>query len=95
MRKLTMHRSNGALAILLLTAACASPAPNVEANFGQAVTSAKARQTLDANASANTDPVAGIGGVPAKESVDRYNNSFKAPPPTFVIINAAPSGGGQ
>jgi hypothetical protein len=87
-------KSTVALAAALLLAGCVNPAPNVEANLGRAVNAAKASQTINPAASTNADPVAGIGGTPAAESIERYNASFKSPPPTFVIINAAPAGSG-
>jgi hypothetical protein len=73
--------------------ACANPAPQIDMTFGEAVNAAKAKQTLNPQASANTDPVSGLDGAPAAESVRRYHQTFRAPPPTFVIINAAPAGG--
>jgi hypothetical protein len=42
---------------------------------------------VNPEASRNTDPVAGIGGTPADSAIDEYHNSFKAPPPTFTVIN--------
>ncbi len=72
---------------------CSTATPYVDANLGLAVNTAKAQQTVNPDASRNTDPVAGIGGVPAQESLTRYNDSFKAPPPTFEIITGGASGG--
>lgn len=85
-----------ALTSLFLCAAlgaCASPAPRTDAALGLAVSTAKAQQTIDPQASRSTDPVAGLGGAPAAGGIERYHESFRAPPPTFVIINAAPAGG--
>jgi hypothetical protein len=61
--------------------------PRLDSRFGDSVNAAKAQQTINPDASRNTDPVAGLGGTPAKDSVDRYHNTFKEPPPTFTIIN--------
>jgi hypothetical protein len=72
---------------LLLIGGCASPSPYFDHQFGRAVDAAKARQTLNPDASRNTDPVAGIDGIPADHAVDEYHNSFKTPPPTFPVIN--------
>jgi hypothetical protein len=74
-------------------AACTSTTPNLDRNFGQAVNHAKAQQTLNPDASQNPDPVAGIDGPAAKSSVERYDDSFKAPPPTFNVININSGGG--
>jgi hypothetical protein len=77
---------------VLVTAGCASPAPYVEENLGRAVDTAKAQQTLNPDASRNTEPVAGIDGTAADHAVHEYQNTFKAPPPTFPVINI---GGGR
>ena len=77
----------------LLGSGCATNTPHFDQEFGMAVNTAKARQTLNPDASRNTDPVTGIGGTPADSTMDEYHNSFKAPPPTFQVINIG--GGGQ
>ncbi len=93
MRKYTLVA--GALSIAALLG-CTTTTPYLDARLGFAVNTAKAQQTLNPNASRNADPVAGIGGVPAQESIGRYNDSFKAPPPTFAIITSGSAGtGGQ
>jgi hypothetical protein len=66
--------------------------PRLDSSFGDSVNAAKAQQTIYPEAPRNPDPVAGLGGTPAKDSVDRYHNTFKEPPPTFTIINV---GGGR
>jgi hypothetical protein len=78
---------------VLVTAACASPAPYVEENLGAAVDAAKAQQTLNPDAWRNADPAAGIDGTAAANAVGEYHNSFKAPPPTFPVINIGVGGG--
>jgi hypothetical protein len=60
--------------------------PTFDSHFGYAVNSAKAQQTLNPNASLNTDPVVGLDGTPAKDSIGRYQQTFKEPPPTFEIF---------
>jgi hypothetical protein len=84
----------GALASLMV-AACASPAPRVEQNIGTAVNTAKALQTINPDASQNTDPVAGIDGTAAANTMGEYHSSFKTPPPTFPVINIGVGGGGR
>jgi hypothetical protein len=69
--------------------------PVYDSKFGNAVNAAKAQQTISPDASRNTDPVAGLDGTPAKDSIDRYQNTFKEPPPTFEIFFGAPAGGGR
>ena len=80
-------RVAGVLTAALLTA-CASTTPVLDANFGNAVRQARSAQTLNPDASANRDPVLGIDGQAAAAAQERYQESFKAPPKTFEIINA-------
>jgi hypothetical protein len=87
-------KSVASAAVLAILAGCVSPAPHIESHIGSAVNAAKAQQTIDPDASKNPDPVAGIDGRAAKSSVDGYEDSFKAPPPTFNIININSGGSG-
>jgi len=80
---------------LFLVGGCTSLTPHFDGQVGLAVNTAKARQTLNPDASRNTDPVAGIGGTPADFTIDEYHNSFKAPPPTFQVINIGGGNGGR
>ncbi len=72
------------LSVLLATVAvgCATTTPKLDENFGQAVNAAKAQQTLNPDASQNTDPVAGVDGQAANSAVDRYHRSFERPQTT-------------
>lgn len=83
-------------AVLAALAGCASnPTPVLDSNFGVAVNTAKAQQTINPDAAKNTDPVRGIDGIAAKDSMERYHDSFKAPPPTFNVINIGTGGGAR
>lgn len=68
-------------------AGCASTTPNLDSSFGQAVNQARAQQTLNPDASLNTDPVAGLDGVAANAAIDNYTKSVQAPPEKATIIN--------
>jgi len=73
-------------------AACASSSPetttpHLDQHFGQAVNQAKALQTINPNASLNTDPVAGLDGVAANAAIDNYTKSVTTPPPPATVIN--------
>jgi hypothetical protein len=68
-------------------AGCASTTPNLDRDFGQAANEAKARQTLNPDASLNTDPVAGLDGVAANAAIDNYTKSVQTQPPPATIIN--------
>jgi hypothetical protein len=69
--------------------------PAYDSKFGNAVNAAKAQQIINSDASRNTDPVAGLDGTPAKDSIERYQSTFKEPPPTFEIFFGAPASGGR
>lgn len=71
-----------------LFAGCASSAtPKIDAAFGDAVNAAKAQQTMNPEASQNTEAVVGIDGEAANAAVDRYHKSFEKPPTTGNIFN--------
>ena len=76
--------SAGLLAAAVLSG-CAPTTPRFDANFGDAVNQAKAQQTINLDASRNTDPVAGIDGQAANAIIDRYHKTYEA-------ATAAPSG---
>jgi|KBSMisStaDraftv2_1062788.scaffolds.fasta_scaffold3990801_1 type IV pilus biogenesis protein CpaD/CtpE len=84
MRSFTMTLILGLAALTL--EGCASKTPYLDSRFGNAVNAAKAQQTINPRASLNPDPVSGIDGTAATESIGRYNDSFRAPPPTFEIF---------
>ena len=43
--------------------------------------------TLNPRGAANPDPVAGLDGQAARAALERYQDSFKAPPPVINVIN--------
>ena len=95
MNRLNPGRPRTALALLLaaaVLAGCASTAPNYEARFGEAVRANRQAQVLHPTAGANPAPALGMDGAASQEAVQRYVESFKAPPPVVNVINI---GGGQ
>lgn len=68
-------------------AGCATNTPVLDKHFGEAVNAAKAQQTINPDASQNTDPVAGVDGQAANAAVDRYHRSFVQPPATTNVFN--------
>ena len=60
--------------------------PNYDLRFGNAVREARARMTLNPGA-AVADPVAGMDGRAAHEAQERYQESFRTPPPVVNVIN--------
>ena len=84
---------------LSLIGGCMSLSPHFDQQVGLAVSTAKAQQVINPDASRNTDPVAGIGGTQfirqgsgLGSAIDEYHKSFVSPPPTFTVINIG--GGG-
>ena len=77
------------LAACTLAGCALSPpgTPYWDTHFGANARLALAAQVIDANASRNPDPVAGIDGKAAQQGYVRYQKSFSDPPPqpTFVI----------
>jgi len=76
---------------------CATPpettTPNLDSHFGQAVNLAKAQQTLNPQASLNTDPVSGMNGKEGNIVIEGYFESLReAPSRPGDFIN---SGGGS
>ena len=76
-------------AVLAMLAGC-STTPHYDQHFGDAVRQAKLAMTIDPNAGANPDPVAGIDGQAAAQATARYQGSFKdqPPPPTLNIVHS-------
>ena len=81
------------LATVLLAGCAATATPNYDARFGNAVREARQRMTLNPNAGASTDPIAGMDGRAAREGIVRYQDSFKSPPPVVNVINIGGSAG--
>lgn len=68
------------LGAVALTGCQATTTPDIDARFGEAGTMIKAQQTLNPDASRNTNPVTGIDGKAAKGAMDNYRDSFRKPP---------------
>lgn len=75
--------------------ACLSTSPRLDARFGDAVNVAKAQQTLNPDASRNRNVVAGMDGKAAQETMVRYRESFKNPPPPANVFTIGVGTGGQ
>lgn len=79
---------------LAVMAGCASTSPNVDQHYGEAVTSARVAQALSPQPAHNPEQPPGMDGRAAKETMDRYLDSFRAPPPTTTVINIGGGLGG-
>ncbi len=89
-----MRKPLALLVLVLLGGCAASTTPNYDMRFGDAVRQARARMTLNPNAGANPDPIAGMDGRAAREAIGRYQDSFRAPPPVVNVINIGGSASG-
>jgi hypothetical protein len=59
---------------------CVPLAPDIDHRFGHSLNLLKAQQTIDINASRNTQMVT-MDGVSAGAAVELYNKSYRAPTP--------------
>src|SRR6267378_1782320 len=66
--------------------ACLATSPRLDSRFGDAVNIAKAQQTLNPDASRNRNVVAGMDGKAAQETMLRYRESFRNPPPPANVF---------
>ena len=63
--------------------------PEYDRHFGDSIRQVRAAQTLDPGATArNLGKTAEMDGTAAKHATDRYQDSFKTPPPTFTVFGA-------
>lgn len=69
-----------AVALVAGLAGCMTTTPVYDTRFGDAVRTVRAMQTLNPDASMNTDPVTGVDARSATYAMDRYNTSFRNPP---------------
>lgn len=70
----------------LALAGC-STTPNYDAHFGESVRQARLAMTVNPNGTPDSDKAAGMDGKAAKEAMERYYDTFKAPPPVVNVIN--------
>lgn len=66
--------------VIMLSGCAVSTTPKTDARMGEAFAVMKAQQTIDPEASRNTDPVTGLDGKAAKGALDNYRDSFRKPP---------------
>lgn len=80
MNRLSINVLGLSLLLLFLTACGTSPPPRLDARFGEAVDMAKSQQTLNPDASLNTEPVMGIDGLAGDAGFDSYRDSYRSRP---------------
>lgn len=76
-----------ALLVAAMTGCATSSTPQFDSGFGDAVNAARAQQTINPDASQNTQSVDGMDGEAANSVMDRYHQSFDKPPATGNIFN--------
>ena len=88
--------------LLVLLAGCAgsrplgSSTPALDQQFGESVRQLRTAQTLDPDATArNLGKTTQLDGQAASEATERYQDSFREPPPTFTILGAPIQGQSQ
>ncbi|MBL0419587.1 hypothetical protein JI739_04410 [Ramlibacter sp. AW1] len=79
----------------ILLAGCGSITPQYDTRFGDAVRQARMAQTLNPNAGTTPVAVGTLDGRTAREASDRYQETYKAPPPVVNVINIGGSLRGQ
>jgi len=95
MKSIQIHTSNKILLVMMLgvLAACVPTTPRLDAHFGDAVSTARAQQTINPEASLNTDPLQGIDGQAGDAIVDNYRDAFRHPrPPLRGAIDVGTTG---
>ena len=78
-------------AMAALLAGCGSTTPHYDAHFGEAVRTARARMTINPDAGraegTGADAAIGMDGRSTRETMVRYERSFRTPPPASNVIN--------
>lgn len=75
------------VAFASLATGCSTTTPHYDARFGDAVRDAKRKMTIHPDAGKNTDQALGMDGRASRETMQRYQESFKEPPPVVNVIN--------
>lgn len=86
------------LAATALLAGCGSTTPHYDARFGDAVRSARTQMTIHPQAGlvsgSGADGATGMDGRAARQTMQRYEQSYKTPPQAVNVINIGGSLGG-
>ncbi|MFD2752801.1 hypothetical protein [Comamonas terrae] len=81
----------GSAACSVLLAGCGSTTPNYDTHFGEAVRTARLQMTINPDAGKavgkGVDAPTGMDGRATEASMERYERSFKTPPPAVNVIN--------
>lgn len=69
-----------------------SSTSQLDKSFGDSVRAIRDQQIIAPSPSQRQDPVAGLDGVAAVHTQDRYRESFKQPPKTFEMLSSGGAG---
>jgi hypothetical protein len=78
MKNLSINFTQAVVLAIIMTS-CATPTPQLDEKFGEAVNSAKALQIINPDAGLNEQSPDGMGGKAASGAMDRYHDSYKTP----------------
>ena len=73
--------------------ACQNTMPRYEREFGQSVRNTMQAQIINPDASKNQDPVKGLDGRAARDSINNYQKSFTKPVAQPNVFNFGIGGG--
>ncbi len=76
-----------AAAVGLLLSGCASTTPNYDERFGEAVRHNRQAQVIHPAPPQDGAAAEGLDAQTARAAVQRYRDSFRAPPPVVNVIN--------
>ena len=85
-------RGASALLALLAVTGCVSTTPHMDSHFGEVVNLVKAQQTLNPDASRNSEPLNGMDGKAAMSAYDEYQKSYRAPEPQQSVFTIGVGG---
>jgi hypothetical protein len=68
--------------------------PRMDGHFGDSVRIANAQQTINPDAGKNPSAPNGLDGKSGLEVMDRYQKSFRSPPPQSNVFAIGVGGGG-
>jgi len=75
------------LGVAVGVSACQSTMPRYEREFGESVRNTLQAQIIHPEAENNADPVKGLDGRAARDSINSYQKSFSKPVPQPSVFN--------
>ena len=78
-------------AVGLVLSGCASTTPDYDTRFGEAVRHNRQAQVINPTPVHDNAATAGLDAQTARSALQRYRDSFRAPPPVINVINLGSS----